>query len=299
MKAQTRPLLQKESIRLKWHGYGSSLDDSRLFENEFDVTTEEYARDQMAINTRKTREYIVPILKKHVWHSVLDVGCGIGIMVASLLDEGFDAYGVDLPALVHYWEQNRYSKDRYFVVGTQSLRLPFKGDSLDMAFSLGVIEHIGTRNGHTDRAEDYHEKRRQWLREVFRVVRPGGAILIGGPNRAFPVDVAHAPDADASPIEGMLSKACGASIHRTWGEHFLCSYRDIHRYLSGLPYRMRALSTCGLLYCGRVPHLLRPAVEFYIRYLPRPLWATGFNPWVLAFIKKLSQSKLNPKDENP
>lgn len=286
-KTRAQPsLVRWESIRRRWHGYGACLVDPKAFQSEPDITTEEYARDQMAVNARKTREFIVPLLQKHCWRSVLDVGCGVGTMVDSLLDDGYDAFGVDLPGLVRHWAGGRLPKDRFFIVGTERLCLPFEDDSLDAAFSLGVIEHIGTSDGHTDRRPDYGARRRQWLREVYRVVRPGGAVLIGGPNRGFPVDVAHAPDSRASSVERLLSRMIGASFHKTWGRHFLWSYHDIRHYLADLSPNVRALSTRGLIYCGRVPGFMRAAVELYLRILPGPLLATGFNPWVVALISK-------------
>jgi len=166
------------------------------------------------------------------------------------------------------------------------LKLPFGDASLDFVFTLGVIEHVGTSNGHSDRLPDYHARREQWLREVFRVVRPGGAMLVAGPNRGFPVDVAHDLDSRASRLEGWLSRKLKISLHKTWGESFLWAYRDVHRYLRGLPYTLEPQPIAGFLACSRVPGPLRPLVRAYVDHMPRRLYGTGFNPWVMALVRK-------------
>ena len=79
--------------------------------------------------------------------------------------------------------------------------------------TFGAIEHVGTTNGHADRRPDWHAVRQQWLREIFRVLSPGGRMLIGGPNRAFPIDVAHGPDNQAASWERWLARRLGLSAN--------------------------------------------------------------------------------------
>ncbi|WP_430009717.1 methyltransferase domain-containing protein, partial [Methylophaga lonarensis] len=173
-----------------------------------------------------------------------------------------------------------------FFVDPYELQLPFEDNSLDFAFTLGVIEHIGTSDGHADRLPNYREIRKRWLREVFRVLKPGGRMLIGGPNRNFPVDTAHGPDSKASAVERKLSDWAGATVHKVWGENFLWSYKDFPDYLQGLDYELEALSVKNYVYFSRVPKPFRKLTEWYIDYLPKPLLKTGFNPWVMALVTK-------------
>lgn len=252
----------------------------------FDSTTDEYAQTQMECNEGKVQRYIKPILDKVGAKSVLDVGCGVGAMVQVLQANGYDAYGADLITLAKYWHDNNMSKDRFFVVHPYEFELPFEDNSLDFAFSLGVIEHIGTSNGHSDRLENYHEYRRAWLREVYRVIKPGGHMLIGGPNRNFPIDTAHGLDSRASDLEKRLSDWVGASVHKTWGENFLWSYKDFPDYLDGLPYQLEAQRVTGLVEYSRVPALFRGLTRFYVDHTPKLFLRSGFNPWVMALINK-------------
>lgn len=269
-----------------FNGFYSTCVDTEVLEGAPDTTTEEYDREQQRNNVRVTREYVEPICERTGSRRILDVGCGVGTSVETLLQDGYDAYGVDLPGLTPYWERSNCSPERYFVVAPVRHQLPFNDDSIDLAYSFGVLEHIGTLDGHSHRADDYHEERRHWLREIYRCVRPGGYLLLGGPNRGFPFDFSHGLDFASSPFEKWISARCGFSLHRTWGEYFLWGYADVRRYLEGLPFEVEALTIDGLLRYGRVPGPTRSLANFYVRHLPAPLRGTGFNPWVMALVRK-------------
>lgn len=254
-------------------------------------TTDEYAQDQIANNVRVTRDYLEPLIRRTSSRTVLDVGCGVGTSVATLVEDGYDAYGVDLAPLTRHWAENGIEKGRFFVVVPAPLDLPFEDGALDFVYSFGAIEHVGTVDGHATRRDDYHECRRQWLRELFRAVRPGGHLLVGGPNRRFPLDFSHGLDSRSSALERLLSRAAGVSVHRTWGDYFLWGYGDIPRYLEGLNFQMNALSIQGLLKFGRVPRRLRSFAGLYVEKLPRPALSTAFNPWVMALIRRGSSEQ--------
>ncbi|AUZ84345.1 class I SAM-dependent methyltransferase [Methylophaga nitratireducenticrescens] len=273
-----------KTLEQKVNGFGTLIQGE--ITELFNSTTDEYAFEQMAGNIDKTRSYILPLIKQCQAKSVLDVGCGVGTMVNELFKEGLDAYGVDLITLGKYWQEQGFDPERYFFVDPYNLQLPFQDNTLDFAFTLGVIEHIGTSDGHADRLPNYHEIRATWLKEIYRVIKPGGYMLIGGPNRKFPVDTAHGPDSKASKLELKLTKLSGATIHKTWGENFLWAYSDIDNYLSGLPYEMRAQSVKGYVYFSRVPKPFRLLSKWYIDFMPKFMLKTGFNPWVMALIQK-------------
>jgi len=284
MKYTSQSVVDACGIEQLVNGYGALLTTG--LEAAPDVTTDDYATNQEQVNNGKVVDYLLPLVRTKNAKTILDVGCGVGAMVNSFLGAGYDAYGVDLPGLTRHWARLSLPHERMFVIDPVNFKLPFLDDSLDFAFTLGVIEHVGTTNGHSDRCPDYHEQRRAWLREVFRVIRPGGALLIGGPNRGFPVDLAHDHDSRASSLERWLTRKAGISVHKTWGDHFLWSYKDIESYLEGYSYQMEGLSLDGFLSCARVPKAIRPMAQSYIKHLPGSLLRTGFNPWVMALLSK-------------
>lgn len=283
--------MTSKTARLRPHlssidGYGATVDDPAIVESAPDTTTAEYSKDQQSNNVRVTREYVEPLMRRLGCHSAVDAGCGVGQSVMTLLQDGFEAYGVDLPGLVPHWSALGCPRGNFFVVEPDTHKLPFEDGALDFAYSFGVMEHIGTYEGHSTRRPDYHDVRQYWLREMFRVVRPGGYVLVGGPNRNFPLDFSHGLDAAASPMERWLSARAHVSIHRTWGEYFLWSYDDVPQYLKGLPFEMTALSLGNMLVFGRVPSVFRPFARWYVRNIPKGLLDTGFNPWVMALIRR-------------
>jgi SAM-dependent methyltransferase len=254
-----------------------------------DTTTDHYASAQEQVNAAKVIDYLLPRLKAAGARSVLDVGCGVGAMVRTLLQQGYEAYGADLPGLHRHWTRLGLPHDHMYVVDPGRLQLPFADGGIDFVCTFGVIEHVGTSDGLADRVPGYDDIRRQWLRELFRVVRPGGAMLIGGPNRRFPIDVAHGLDSRASGLERWLSAKAKVSVHKTWGENFLWTYDDVRRYLAGLPFQLEPQPLVGFLSCSRVPGPVRPLVQAYLDHLPKPLLGTGFNPWMMALVHKPSR----------
>ena len=275
----------RRCLVLTAHGYYAVSEDIAALRR--DVTTEDYAAAQNDYQAAKTRSFVLPVLRELPATRVLDVGCGIGGMVETIADAGYEAFGVDLIGLDRRWRDLERSTERFFVVDPMRFALPFADGAIDFAFSLGVIEHIGTTDGHSDRRPDWHEMRRDWLREVFRTLPVGGRMLIGGPNRGFPVDVAHGLDSQAAPWERWLSARLGRSVHRIWGDNFLWSFGDLTRYLDELAFKVEARSVDGLLDFGRVPATLRALVKGYVRNLPRVLLGTGMNPWMLAVITRV------------
>lgn len=96
--------------------------------------------------------------------SVLDVGSGVGTVVQALARNGVDAHGIDPcePAVA----QARQGPGT-FVVG-EATALPFADASFDAVGSFTVLEHVADPDA--------------VLREMARVLKPGGRIVIACPN---------------------------------------------------------------------------------------------------------------------
>ena len=251
-----------------------------------DTTTDDYADNQMHSNVQKTFEFLIPLVDRCKSQILVDVGCGVGTMVKTLIEKGYVAYGIDMPEITQRWAEQNLPISNYFAVDPVAMKLPFHDNTVDFAFTFGVIEHVGTSDGLSDRLANYQEIRAAWLQEVFRTIKVGGYLLIGGPNRNFPIDVAHGLDSNASYLEKKLSQMIGVSVHKTWGENFLWNYSDIDKYLKHYSYELEGVNISQYLQLSRVPKFIRPLVQKYLTHMPMAMLKTGFNPWVMALIKK-------------
>ncbi|MSU04778.1 MAG: class I SAM-dependent methyltransferase [Pedosphaera sp.] len=95
---------------------------------------------------------------------VLDVGCGVGQVVNRLTQAGAEAFGVDVsePSIA---KARQFSTRCHVYNGSQ---LPFDEGYFASAGALNVLEHV--------------EEPEAFIKEVVRVVRPGGKVLISSPN---------------------------------------------------------------------------------------------------------------------
>lgn len=274
------------------HGYLDFVIDKSIA--EIDTTTDEYAEEQKACGDRLNDEFIGPYLARESFLRVLDVGCGVGRGISRLLEEGLEAYGIDLPGLSRYWAQAGNDPERFFCC--DSVKMPFPNHFFDVVYSTGVIEHIGTKDGKSTLASDYRNVRRQFAVEILRVTRPGGRILIACPNKSFPIDIQHGPKDEAQPKSGRLRNLIfdktGMNLHRTWGRYHLCSYSEIKKlfYDSRHECRIEPLPLRGYFGFGRFRSgFLKPiakVTEVYINNLPKFLRASFLNPYVLLQIRK-------------
>jgi SAM-dependent methyltransferase len=101
---------------------------------------------------------------------ILDVGCGIGTYVRRFRRFSEDVHGIEV-------EPERVaeaSQELPNIVLAKGEDLPYPDDHFDLVFSNEVIEHVDD-----DRAT---------AREMVRVTKPGGAIVLFAPNRLYPFE---------------------------------------------------------------------------------------------------------------
>jgi SAM-dependent methyltransferase len=104
---------------------------------------------------------------------VLDCGCGEGAYVAAMAELGADVLGVEYqPAKVAAFGRRRPASGRVQQGDVQHLDLP--DDSFDVVLMNEVLEHV---------PDDVEA-----LREVRRVLRPGGRFVLFAPNRLYPFE---------------------------------------------------------------------------------------------------------------
>jgi SAM-dependent methyltransferase len=101
---------------------------------------------------------------------ILDVGCGLGMYVSQFRQFSDDVYGVDIdPDKI-----GRASEWLPNLRVSPAEELPFADDSFDIILLNEVIEHV--------------EDDVRTMREAFRVLAPGGHVVVYAPNRLYPFE---------------------------------------------------------------------------------------------------------------
>jgi SAM-dependent methyltransferase len=106
---------------------------------------------------------------------VLEDGCGVGQYVRALAEHAALVVGLDIEVarLQEAVNQPVPSGRARYLAGVGE-RLPFPADTFDIVLSHEVLEHV-----QDDQAA---------LAEIFRVLRPGGRLILFCPNRWYPFE---------------------------------------------------------------------------------------------------------------
>lgn len=173
----------------------------------------------------------------------LDIGCGTGSAFPMLRARKFEVVGIDYSPRMVAFAKQRYADDRGIQVSRGDAEfLPFATASFDAVTCLGVFESL----------PDYIPA----LREIARVLRPGGLLVLSIPNRISPYHITH-DVAQATvfrawkAVKPMLSRRGSAMVFAPSMPRHLC-----------IPWRLRAeLARCGLA----------PERDAYTNFLVYPL----------------------------
>ena len=123
--------------------------------------------------------------------AIVDIGCGTGSILRDLRDRGYTK--------LHGLEQSEYAVKRLSTEGIEMsrgdlLHMPFDEPQFDVAIASQVLEHVIRRN--------------RFCRELSRIVRPAGKILIFVPNdRLGPIaEPTHVMKYDARSLRRFLNR---------------------------------------------------------------------------------------------
>jgi SAM-dependent methyltransferase len=112
---------------------------------------------------RRVLERVIADLRLPARARVLDAGCGSGRNMVELARHG-EVTGVELSPTSAALARERRTGE---VIEGSLMQMPFAADSFDLAVCLDVIEHLRDDRGA--------------LRELRRVIAPGGALLVTVP----------------------------------------------------------------------------------------------------------------------
>jgi len=261
-----------------------------------ETTTEEYADEQRENWRRFYDAFLAPWLEREDANRILEIGCGVGMGIRFSNEAGKEAYGIDLPCLSPFWAKVENDPAAFFLA--EGARLPFPDDYFDALYCLGVIEHVGTLVGHYTLADDYRDQRVAFARELLRVTKPGGRLLVTCPNRRFPIDIHHDPTDDATPPGTMRFRRWfydrfGMTLHWPFGQYHLFSLGDFRELFvsecgasSAEPLPLRHYF--GFHRMGSLPGvgLVKGLAARYIEQIPRVLRGTCFDPFLVVEIRR-------------
>ncbi len=175
-----------------------------------ELTMEEYLKTYNYKTMRKLIELA------GTGNKILDVGCGDGFIGRILMDNGNDVIGID----IHDSQIRESRKKGVKVIKARVQKLPFKDETFDIVVMAEVIEHFLE----TEIA----------LREIRRVLKPGGRVIITTPNfasfrdrilvlfgklQAFSQHSDHVKFFNKERLSRVLHK-CGFKVTKVYGSAF-------------------------------------------------------------------------------
>ncbi len=111
-------------------------------------------------------DQIIELLQVQPKDKILDIGCGPGTFLTDIRKKikNVECYGIDISDI-----PIKLSKDKALYMQVADMEyLPYKANSFNKLFSLGVVEHT--------------PRTTKVLKEISRVMQPGGRIFLTVPN---------------------------------------------------------------------------------------------------------------------
>lgn len=97
--------------------------------------------------------------------TIVEIGCGRGELLSALMEKRGGVEGVDLDI---YIPKGSPARPRVLACDVSNDRLPYSDNEIDTAVCFETIEHL---------ENPYH-----FIREVHRILRPGGVFIVSMPN---------------------------------------------------------------------------------------------------------------------
>jgi SAM-dependent methyltransferase len=148
----------------------------------------EYLKRRSTLGLLYRRWWLYPQLCRHLYGKVLDIGCGVGDMLAYR----DNTVGVDInPHTVKWCKSQGYEAELM-----EQNKLPFPDASFDSILLDNVLEHILSPE--------------HLLSEIKRVLRKNGTLLIGVPGKkGFESDPDHKIFYDVDSLNQLLASVIG------------------------------------------------------------------------------------------
>jgi SAM-dependent methyltransferase len=164
---------------------------------------------------------------------VLDIGCATGALLARLRERGWNTCGVEISPSAEYARAGRGLDVRSQALAENN----FPPDGFDLILASHLIEHLN------DPAS--------FVREVYRILRPGGHFLVSTPN-----------------ISGFQARLFKSRWRSAIFDHlYLFSVRTLRSLLTGAGFTIEGVYTWGGLAAGTAPRFLKRAADRLVKPL--------------------------------
>ncbi len=118
--------------------------------------------------SRSSKQYTIDCVPSDIALDILDVGCGSGENSVALAARGHRLSGIDLsPTAIERYRHHGFEGR----AGNLETGIDYPESSFDLAFCSEVIEHMNSPE--------------RLAAEMFRVLKPGGMLVLSTPNSAF------------------------------------------------------------------------------------------------------------------
>ena len=165
--------------------------------------------------------------------SVLDIGCATGTILAFLKERGWKATGVEISPSAEY-ARLKWGLD---IRNTILEECRFSDGSFDLVLASHLVEHLNNPLS--------------FIREVWRVLRPGARLLLTTPN-----------------IDGFQARLFGSRWRSAIFDHlYLFSARTVRAMLSSAGFVCEGVYTWGGLAAGTVPPLIKHIADKAVKIL--------------------------------
>ena len=113
------------------------------FDSVADAYFDRYREDSIGEHARRERKASVLEPLEGVRGRLPDVGCGPGVMVQDLLDQGLEVWGLDAaPGMIEHYRERFAKTSRAHFVLREATKLSFPDGIFDALISIGVLDRL-------------------------------------------------------------------------------------------------------------------------------------------------------------
>ncbi len=147
-------------------------DKRQLFDQWPDAYDQWFSTPIGSLVKKYEAELILDLLKPGQGEVILDAGCGTGIFTLDILSSGSKVIGLDISLPMLIQARKKLKGFPFGIVLADMLHLPFSESLFDKVVSITALEFIWDAEAA--------------IRELFRVTRRGGALVVATLNSLSP-----------------------------------------------------------------------------------------------------------------